>query len=207
MVEAVVSSGDPEAGLELVHQLAEDVQPRPLLNAIVYCSVLKGLTHQERSDRGWVVCGEMVKARLQFSSVTYNALFDACARAGEMAREQPLLRDMTRDILVPNLVAYSTIVKGYCQVGRIDKAFELLDAVKELKHFRPDEVAYCTLIDGCAQRGMYEQGMKLLDKRQVAGVPPSNFTLSVIVKLANHAEKPERAFGLWRSSRGSASGS
>eukprot|EP00408_Alexandrium_pacificum_P066515 CAMPEP_0171177104 /NCGR_PEP_ID=MMETSP0790-20130122/12071_1 /TAXON_ID=2925 /ORGANISM="Alexandrium catenella, Strain OF101" /LENGTH=903 /DNA_ID=CAMNT_0011641999 /DNA_START=90 /DNA_END=2797 /DNA_ORIENTATION=- len=196
MVEAVVSNGDPEAGFELVHELLEDEKTKPLLNAIVYCSVLKGFTHQKRFDRVWVIYEEMIKAKLQFSIVTYNALIDACARAGEMVRVQPLLKDMARDKIEPNLVTYSTIVKGYCQENRLDKAFELLDAMKKSKHFRPDEITYNTLIDGCAQRGMYEQGMKLLDEMQEAGVSPSNFTLSVVVKLANRAKRPERAFEL-----------
>mmetsp|Transcript_23455 Transcript_23455/g.66957 ORF Transcript_23455/g.66957 Transcript_23455/m.66957 type:complete len:1029 (-) Transcript_23455:41-3127(-) len=194
MVEALVSNGDPEAGFNLIHELAADEKARPLLNAVVYCSVVKGFTHQKSYDRVWVVYEEMIKSKLQFSIVTYNALIDTCARGGTMVRVQPLLQDMSRDKIEPNLVTYSTIVKGYCQEGRLDKAFELLEAMKKSRHFRPDEITYNTLIDGCAQRGMYDQGMKLLEEMQETGVAPSNFTLSVVVKLANRGKRPERAF-------------
>ena len=57
---AVISGGDPGAGFELVHQLAEDVRTRPLLSVIVYCSAIKGFTHQKHPDRGWVVHWRLV---------------------------------------------------------------------------------------------------------------------------------------------------
>merc|ERR1719413_177588 len=62
--------------------------------------------------------------------------------------------------------------------------------------FQPDELTYNTLIDGCARRGWWERGVSLLDQMQVAGVAPSNFTLSVLVKLASRCKRPEKAFQL-----------
>uniref|UniRef100_A0A7S1R0S9 PROP1-like PPR domain-containing protein n=1 Tax=Alexandrium catenella TaxID=2925 RepID=A0A7S1R0S9_ALECA len=194
MVEALVSNGDPESGFKLVHELASDDDTKPLLNAIIYCSVLKGFTHQKMFDRVWVVYEEMMKGQFQFSVVTYNALIDACARAGDMGRVQGFLDDMAKQNIDPNIVTYSTVMKGYCQENRLDKAFELFEAMKKSTEYRPDEIAYNTLIDGCAQRGMFDQGVKLLQEMTAAGVPPSTFTLSVLVKLANRGKRPEKAF-------------
>mmetsp|Transcript_77027 Transcript_77027/g.237831 ORF Transcript_77027/g.237831 Transcript_77027/m.237831 type:complete len:1025 (+) Transcript_77027:111-3185(+) len=196
MVEALVTNGDPEAGFQLIHELTQDAETRPLINAVIYCSVLKGFTHQKQFERVWLVYEEMVHLKLQFTIVTYNALIDACARAGDMRRVQSFLHDMAKQNIEPNVVTYSTIVKGYCQEGCLDKAFELMEAMKKSKHFRPDEITYNTLIDGCAQRNMFDQGMKLLDEMQESGVAPSNFTLSVVVKLANRGNRPARAFEL-----------
>jgi len=196
MVEAQVANGDPEGGYQLIHELSADVETKPLLNAIIYCSVLKGFTHQKAFNRVWVVYNEMIAEKLQFSIVTYNAIINACARSAEMSRVPPLLEDMARQKIEPNLVTYSTILKGYCQESRLDKAFELLEAMKQSKEFKPDEITYNTLIDGCAQRGMYDQGIKLLNEMQQAGVSPSPFTLSVLVKLCNRGKRPERAFEL-----------
>merc|ERR1712151_438993 len=53
-----------------------------------------------------------------------------------------------------------------------------------------------TLIDGCARRGWWERGISLLDQVQSAGVAPTNFTLSVLVKLASRCKQPEKAFQL-----------
>ena len=61
---------------------------------------------------------------------------------------------------------------------------------------RPDEITYNTLIHGYARFGNYEQGMALLAEMQELGVRVSNYTLSVVAKLAIRSRRPERAFEL-----------
>jgi len=166
------------------------------VNAVIYCSVLKGFCHQKRFDRVWDVHNELLAEKLQFSIVTYNALVDACARSGEMNRATPLLEAMAAQGIEPNLITYSTIIKGYCQEQRLDRAFELLEHLKSSTASRPDEITYNTLIDGCARHCLFDRGVALLEEMQVAGIPPTNFTLSVAVKLANRCNKIEKAFEL-----------
>jgi len=196
MVEALVSSGDPDAGYELIHEMLSEEQTKSQLNAVIYCSVLKGFCHQKRFDRVWDLYHELLAEKLQFSIVTYNALIDACARSGEMYRATPLLEAMAAQGIEPNLITYSTIIKGYCQQPRLDKAFELLEHMKASGNLRPDEITYNTLIDGCARHCLFDRGVALLEEMQAAGIPPTNFTLSVIVKLANRCKKLEQAFDL-----------
>merc|ERR1719242_2008457 len=86
MVEAVTVNGDPESGYELIKEALADERTRSLVNAIIYCSVLKGFSHQKRFAVVWSVYQEMLVEKMQFSIVTYNALIDACARNLEMAR-------------------------------------------------------------------------------------------------------------------------
>merc|ERR1719163_237056 len=53
-----------------------------------------------------------------------------------------------------------------------------------------------TLLDGCARQGLYDRGMQVYQKMINAGVCPSNYTLSVLVKLANRGRKLDKAFEL-----------
>jgi len=143
-----------------------------------------------------LVYEEMRSEKVALSLAAYNALIDACARSYDMARVPQLLQDMAKDRLEPNIVTYSTILKGYCQENRLGKAFELLEEMKQSTKYQPDEITYNTLIDGCARYGLYEKGVLLLREMQEAGVRPSNFTLSVLVKLATRSRRPEKAFDL-----------
>merc|ERR1719145_143564 len=138
----------------------------------------------------------MVREKLAFSITTYNTLIDACARNCQMVRVPKFLDEMSKLKVEPNVITYSTILKGYCQENRLEKAFQLLDEMKLTKDFRPDEIAYNTLLDGCARHGLFERGMGLLQDMEDAGVAPSNFTLSVLVKLANRSHRVEKAFEL-----------
>jgi len=196
MVEAITNNGDPEAGLALIHEMLAHQETCSLVNAVIYCSVLKGFSHRKRFDQVWAVHEEMRSKSLQYSIVTYNALIDACARAGEMNRVPELLKQMAQDGIKPNVITYSTFVKAYCREHRVEKAFEVLEDMKKSTDFSPDEVTYNTLLDGCARCGMLERGLALLRDMEAAGETPSNFTLAVLVKLANRGGRPAMAFEL-----------
>lgn len=196
MVEALCSNGDPEAGYELIRETMADEKMRPLVNAVIYCSVLKGFSHLKRFDRLWTVYHEMKAEDMKFSIVTYNTLVDACARNDQMAHVPNLLQEMVHQGIEPNVITYSAIIKGYCQNRRLDKAFELLADMKRNSNVGPDEHTYNTLLNGCACQGLYERGIGLLEEMQMGGVAPSNFTVSVLVKLCGRARRPVEAFEL-----------
>lgn len=196
MVEAIVSNGQIEKGYSLIREAMADPDMRPLVNAVIYCSVLKGFSHEKRFDRVWAVYEEMIAEKIQFSVVTFNTLIDASTRSGEMFRIQPLLQDMSKQGIEPNVITYSTILKGYCQENCLDKAFELMAEMKKVALLTPDEVTYNTLLDGCARHGLYDRGISVLKDMEASGVRPSNFTLSVVAKLATRSKRPEKAIEL-----------
>merc|ERR1719478_1529610 len=74
-----------------------------------------------------------------------------------MHRVPELLEDMkaARPRVEPDVITYSTIVKGYCNAGDVEKAFQVL---------------------------------------QDMGVVPSNFTLSILVKLLGRSRRLNQAF-------------
>eukprot|EP00403_Amphidinium_massartii_P018970 CAMPEP_0178431500 /NCGR_PEP_ID=MMETSP0689_2-20121128/31882_1 /TAXON_ID=160604 /ORGANISM="Amphidinium massartii, Strain CS-259" /LENGTH=1023 /DNA_ID=CAMNT_0020053419 /DNA_START=147 /DNA_END=3218 /DNA_ORIENTATION=- len=199
MVEALVSNGDPHAGLELIHEIQGDEKAKGVLNAVIYCSVLKGFSHQKKFESAWAVYEEMQQQKIDLSIATFNALVDACARSNEMGRVPQLLQDMQRAGIEPNLITYSAIVKGYCQENKLDKAFELLATMKQTTSLVPDEIMYNSLLDGCARQNLYDRGLALIQEMEKAGITPSNFTLSILVKLACRTRHVEEAFNMSRS--------
>jgi len=196
MVEAVVSNGDTEGAYELIHQMHDDDQCRDALNSVIYCSVLKGFTREKKIERVWSVYDEMVKRRIELSIVTYNTLIDACARCGRMEHVDDILQNMAKHGIKPNVITYSTMLKGHCQMGSIQTAFSVLEDMKRNTKLRPDEIMYNSLLDGCAQNNLVDEGLGLLKEMQSEGVTPSNFTLSILVKMMNRARKLSNAFSL-----------
>merc|ERR1719253_2557935 len=196
MVEAIVSNGDTEGAFDLIHQIREDEMCRDALNSVIYCSVLKGFTREKKIDRAFAVYDEICDKRIELSMVMYNTLMDACARCGRMERVSDILEDMKAHNVKPNLITYSTMLKGHCQNGSIQTAFSILDQMKKDTHLKPDEIMYNSLIDGCAQNNLVDEGLRLLDEMQREGVRPSNFTLSILVKLMNRSRRLEQAFSI-----------
>lgn len=194
MVEALVTNWDAEGGYELIQEMRQDEKTAPLVNAVIYGSIVKGFSHGKCYRRVWEVYEEMLSLKLQFSMVTFNTLIDTCARSGELDRIPSLLKDIEAQGLKMGIVTYSTILKGYCQKNMLDNAFEMFEDIEKSGEFQPDEIMYNTLLDGCARQGYYSRGMALFEKMKKSGVCPSNFTLSVLVKLANRGKKLEKAF-------------
>merc|ERR1719174_1341516 len=56
----------------------------------------------------------------------------------------------------------------------------------------------CTILCwmSCARNNLVDEGLRLLEEMQNEGVAPSNFTLSLLVKLMNRARRLDRAFSI-----------
>merc|ERR1719335_435229 len=147
-------------------------------------------------ERAWAVYEEMQEKNIDLSVVMYNTLIDACARCGRMDRLPKILEDMETNNMKPNVITYSTMLKGHCQNGNIQGGFAILDKMKKDSRLKPDEIMYNSLLDGCAQNNLVDEGLRLLEEMQNEGVAPSNFTLSLLVKLMNRARRLDRAFSI-----------
>lgn len=138
----------------------------------------------------------MKEVNAELSIVTFNTLIDACARSGRMERLASILDDMTVQGVRPNIITYSTMLKGHCQNGDVQSGFRILEQMRNDPELKPDEIMYNSLLDGCAQSNLVEDGLRILDEMQAEGVYPSNFTLSILVKLMNRAKRLDQAFAL-----------
>merc|ERR1719162_1484634 len=147
-------------------------------------------------DRALAVYEEIRREKVELSIVMYNTLIDACARCGRMDQLESILSDMKTNRVMPNVITYSTMLKGHCQNGDIQTAFLILEDMKKSANLKPDEIMYNSLLDGCAQNNLVDEGLRLLEEMQTEGVKPSNFTLSILVKLMNRARRLEQAFAI-----------
>merc|ERR1719237_1684661 len=53
---------------------------------------------------------------------------------------------------------------------------------------------YNSILDGCAKQHRIEDALKTLEEMKSTGVVPSNYTLSILVKLLGHARRLNQAF-------------
>jgi len=139
---------------------------------------------------------EMRARDVQCNTISYNTMLDACARCSSMDRVSQILEDMKTCAVEPDIITYSTIVKGYCQAGDVDRAFQVLEEMKRDAKFAPDEILYNSLLDGCAKQNRVDEALRLLEDMRAGGTAPSNYTLSILVKLMGRARRLGQAFSL-----------
>merc|ERR1719174_3528083 len=111
-----------------------------------------------------------------------------------MDRAPFLLDSMRKDGVEPDLVTYSSLVKGYSLAGDVRRGFKVLEEMRSSSKLHPDEIMYNVLLDGCARETLVDDALKLLQAMQKDGISPSNHTLSILVKLLGRAKRVKEAF-------------
>merc|ERR1719491_2934299 len=89
---------------------------------------------------------------------------------------------MTLKNVSPDLITYSTLIKGHCSRGDLEQGLQLLGLMQR-RGIAPDAVLFNSILDGCAHKQMRTLTEQVLRDMEVANVAPSNFTISILVKL------------------------
>jgi pentatricopeptide repeat protein len=189
MMDALVCNKLVEEALEVLHEWKKT---KPA-NTIMYSCLIKGFTNQNMMHRTLDLFNEMRADGITPNSVTYNALIDAQARIGAMEKVQMLLEQMETDQVKLDSVTYSTIIKGFCVNGDLDQALEVFLGMQE-HNTAGDAVIFNTLLDGCCRHGKFEFADRLIDNMQKYNIVPSNFTLTILVKMWGRRKQLNKAF-------------
>lgn len=196
MVEALVANSCTCDAWQLAQKMWEDDSTRPLVNTVIYSSILKGFAAAKDTEKVMALYEEMRSHKVQPNTITFNTILNAFAQGGAMNRVPALLEDMKMadPPVEPDIVTYSTIVKGFCNSGSLDRALKVLKDMKSSGKYAPDEVMFNSLLSGCAKEHRPDEALQLLADMKTAGVAPSNYTLSMLVKLMGRCKRLNQAF-------------
>ncbi|CAE7411948.1 unnamed protein product [Symbiodinium sp. CCMP2456] len=183
VVEALVINKQGEEAWQLVQDQLQYDDRKSMINTVVYSTVLKGFAVSKRIDKVLAVYKEMRNNNIACNTITYNTMLDACAKCNAMEKASMLLEDMRETNIEPDIITYSTIIKGYCLNGDVERALSVLEEMRRDGHFLPDEIMYNSILDGCTKQRNVSEALRLLDEMKASGIKPSNYTLSILVKL------------------------
>jgi pentatricopeptide repeat protein len=198
MVEALVMNKRTADAWSLALELRSHEITAPLVNTVIYSTILKGFANARETDRVMALYEEMKAHHIQPNTITYNTILNAFAQGGAMHRVSALLEDMKAVVppVEPDIVTYSTLVKGFCNSGNLDRALCIFkDMQDEGKHV-PDEVMYNSLLDGCSKEHKLDDALNLFSEMKKNGIAPSNYTLSIMVKLLGRCRRLKQAVSL-----------
>jgi pentatricopeptide repeat protein len=196
MVESLVMNGAVDDAWKLVHEMLAQEDHAECVNTVIYSTVMKGFSHARRPEQCFAVLDEMRSRGVEANTITYNTLLDACAKCSAMARVPQVFEEMKLNQIEPDKITYSTLIKGYCLVGDLDCAFDLFEEMKADGKVGLDEIVYNALIDGCGRQQKVQRALQVLTDMRKAKISPSNYTLSIMVKLLGRAHKLNEAIAL-----------
>jgi len=190
MMDALVCAGTVKEAMKLFRTW----QPKIIPNTVIYSTLMKGFAKIGDADSAMSVFEEARASGVAMNLVAYTTLIDAQGRVGNMQRALELLKQMEEDGIFPNTITYSTLVKGCCVRGDLGRAREVLQEMLD-RGLKADSVVFNTLLDGCVRHSRFDLADKLLAELDMFGVKPTNFTLSIVVKMWGKRRELTRAFG------------
>jgi pentatricopeptide repeat protein len=196
MTEALVANHCSMDAWKLVRSAWKDEDQRPLVNTVTYSTLLKGFAHDPHQVH--ILYKEMRDCGIECNAVTYNTMLNVLIQSGDMSLIPSILEDMANAIppVDPDVVTYATLIKGYCASGDVERAMKLFEDMKASKNIAPDDVMYHCLLDGFAKAQRVGDALRLYDDMVASNISPSNFTLSIMVKLLGRSKRLQQALSL-----------
>jgi len=194
MVEALVANSEADAAWRLVQEIWQDEDRRRLVNTVTYSTLLKGFYN--KPEKVEALYQEMRERHIWCNTITYNSILNHLAQCRAVHRVPQLLEDMKASTppVEPDIVTYSTLIKCFCASGNLNRALGLLTEMRAEGKFVPDEMMYNSLLDGCAKEQRLSDALHLVQDMKNDQVRPSNYTLSMLVKLMGRCKKLGKAF-------------
>eukprot|EP00439_Symbiodinium_sp_Y106_P085642 s357_g29.t1 len=198
MLDACVKCGNLQKAVEVFRGMRATGKHR---NTILYTTMIKGYGLHKELENALELFHEMREEGVPYNTITYNSILEACVKCGDIVSAENILEQMvqTEMEIVPDLISYSTVLKGYCQNGELLKALCMFDDMKE-RRLRCDELVYNTLMEGCVKADDWKAGCGLFAEMVSCGLRPSAITASILSRLfqrVGHEDADDRVTDLF----------
>jgi len=194
MLDALVCNGCLEDAVGLFDQWKSSLTP----NTVMYSTLAKGFATARHSSRAMDLWHDMRTRGIRVNTVVCNALIDSQARCGCIDEITQIVSAMEADGCKPDVITFSTIMKGYCVKGDLDKAYDVFRSTQETG-LVTDAIIYNTLLDGCLRHNRPDLADQLVVDMEKHNITPSNFTLGILVKMYGRRHQLDKAFNIANS--------
>ncbi|XP_068648383.1 pentatricopeptide repeat-containing protein At3g14580, mitochondrial-like [Aristolochia californica] len=87
--------------------------------------------------------------------------------------------------------SFNILLKGLCQVGKLDSAFALLGELPK-QGVRPNATTYSTIMHGLCKHNKLDEAFDLFDRMEIEGCYPDSVTFNILISgLCKHARIDE----------------
>ncbi|CAN6559687.1 unnamed protein product [Malus baccata var. baccata] len=133
---------------------------------------------------------------------TLNIIINCFSQLNQMGFGLSVLGKFFK-LVIPNVVIYTTLMDGFCKVGRTQDAQKLFSQMQACGHF-PDIQTYAVLLDGLCKNQQFPEAIQLLRDMESKKLEPNIVIYAILIGGLCIGGKVESARDLFRnlSSRG-----
>ncbi|XVF13435.1 hypothetical protein REPUB_Repub08aG0207500 [Reevesia pubescens] len=150
------------------------------------------------ADEALLVLKKMPEFNFRVDTTVYNVVVRLFCEKGDVNMADKLMKEMGLIDLYPDMITNVAMIKGFCNVGRLEDACVLFQVMTGNGCF-PNVVAYSALLEGiwALCEGHVEEAYKLIDKVvNGGGVSDGDCFSSLVVSLIriNRLDEAEKLF-------------
>lgn len=141
--------------------------------------------------------------------ISFNSIIDCCVRCDQMDIATEIFQLMKRETgseqadvsssafssVQPDLITYSTLIKGHCRTQNIEQALILHETMLK-QGIKADEVLYNSLLDGCLKANEEQMALKCYQNMKKLRIKASNVTYSILAKIYQKMGEIDKVLGI-----------
>ena len=169
------------------------------MNTILYTTLIKAYSKTKNLNKVIEILNIMIKSNNSKPNIiTYNSVIDCCikCRNYDLAYKYynylianvnyNLNNENNRNddsIVKPDIVTFSTLIKGEIHNGCFEKAKMLMNKMLEYDYIKPDCILLNTMLDGCEKCSCYEEALDIYNLFKKKNVQFNMMTYSILLKI------------------------
>ncbi|XP_031251382.1 pentatricopeptide repeat-containing protein At1g02060, chloroplastic [Pistacia vera] len=145
--------------------------------------LIRGFCKNSMVDEGFRFFKEMERFKCVPDVVTFNTIVDGLCRAGKVKIACNVVKGMGKKNvdLKPNVVSYTTLIRGYCMKQEIDEALLVFEEMIS-QGLKPSGITYNTLIKGLCEVRKFEKIREVLEgAKESGGFTPDTCTFNTVM--------------------------
>ncbi|XP_062164135.1 pentatricopeptide repeat-containing protein At5g57250, mitochondrial isoform X2 [Alnus glutinosa] len=171
---------------------ADEVSKGIAGDVITYSTLLHGYIEEENITGTLETKRRLEEAGVCMDVVMCNILIKALFMVGAFEDAYVIYKGMPEMDLVANFVTYSTMIDGYCKVGRIGEALEIFD---EFRRTSISSVAcYNCILNGLCKNDMVDMATEVFIELNEKGLALDVNTYMMLIKAIFKAEGADGVF-------------
>lgn len=174
------------------------------LNVVIYTTLIKAFSKARKFEEAYGVYNNLLNdEKVEVNIIAHNAMLDCCVenrRYKELNEiyeqiKENYFNDDKKDAPEPDLITYSTVIKGAAKDGDMTKVFNIYSFLKD-NNMKLDEVVYNSILDGCAKQRLLDKAIEIYQDMIENNIQRSNVTYSILIKLYANSKMDQKALSL-----------
>ncbi|KAL1803957.1 hypothetical protein DCAR_0935640 [Daucus carota subsp. sativus] len=136
----------------------------------------------------------MDQFQLKRDVVTLNVLIDILAKEGTVELAQDMYNEF-RNQITPDRVTYNVLIRGWCKVGNMDKARQIMEEMQK-SGVCPDVISYTPFINAYCHERNFRKVDEILEEMQEKNCPPNVVTYTIVMHARGKAKEIDEALAI-----------